>query len=209
MNSGQSQNNDLREIKSMMEKSTRFLSLSGLSSISAGIIALLGAVAGFLIMDDGSGEFIDRVNLESPFNYDIRFWYLLADALLVLLLASAFGFYFSWRKAKRLNLAFWNHTARRTIYFFAVPMIVGGMFTIILLVRNDVTLVASSMLVFYGLSLFCASKYTFGEIRYMGLSEILLGILAGIFTSCSLIFWALGFGILHVIYGIILYKKYA
>jgi len=192
MEEHQAHKNDLKEIKSMMERSTRFLSLSGLSSIAAGIIALLGAFVAFLLMDS-----------------DDLVWYLILDGFVVLLLAGFFGFYFSWRKAKQMKLPFWNQTARRTLYYFAIPLLVGGIFTILLIVRNDFTLVASSMLIFYGVALFCASKYTYGEIQYLGISEILLGFLAGIFIQYGLIFWALGFGVLHIIYGIVLYIRYS
>ncbi|NQV02920.1 MAG: hypothetical protein HQ542_09760 [Bacteroidia bacterium] len=209
MEERQSHKNDLREIKSMMEKSTRFLSLSGLSSISAGIVALIGAFVAFLMLDYGSVIYTEKFYQVSPSRVDGLVWYLLVDAILVMVVASIFGIYFSWRKAKRRNLPFWNQTAKRTLYSFAVPLLIGGVFTIILMIRNDVTLVASSMLIFYGLALFCASKYTFSEIQYLGLSEIVLGILAGIFINFGLIFWALGFGVLHIIYGIILYTKYS
>lgn len=181
-----------------MERSTRFLSLSGLSSISAGIVALLGALIAFFILYQG---------YTLPGSDLI--WYLILDGIVVLVLSIVAGFYFSWRKANQKKLPFWNQTARRTLYFFALPLLAGGLFTIILIVRNDVALVAPTMLIFYGLALFSASNYTFGEIQFLGISEILLGILAGIFIDFGLLFWALGFGVLHIIYGFVIYARYS
>ena len=64
------------------------------------------------------------------------------------------------------------------------------------------------MLIFYGLALINSSKYTFFEIRYLGIAEIVLGLIASVFVSSGLILWAAGFGLLHIIYGIIMYYKY-
>jgi len=89
-----------------------------------------------------------------------------------------------------------------------IPLITGGLFALILLYRNDSTLLASVTLIFYGLALVNAGKYTLGEIQYLGVFEIVLGLLAGIFTCWGLLFWAIGFGILHIVYGLVMYYRY-
>jgi hypothetical protein len=38
--------------------------------------------------------------------------------------------------------------------------------------------------------------------------EIGLGLLAGIFIDFGLLFWTLGFGIMHVIYGTMMYYRH-
>jgi hypothetical protein len=53
-----------------------------------------------------------------------------------------------------------------------------------------------------------ASKYTFNDIRYLGFCEIILGLGAAVYVGYGLYFWALGFGILHIIYGAMMYYKY-
>ena len=53
-----------------------------------------------------------------------------------------------------------------------------------------------------------ASKYTLNDIRYLGLTEIFLGLVALVFLEYSLLFWAIGFGLVHIIYGIVMYYKY-
>jgi len=116
--------------------------------------------------------------------------------------------YFSCRKAKRNHLKLWNHTTKRLLVHLFIPLIAGGFFTLILIFRSDIKLVASAMLTFYGLALLNAGKYTFGEIHYLGILEIVLGLFAGIFTNFGLVFWTIGFGILHIVYGLIMYFRY-
>jgi uncharacterized membrane protein HdeD (DUF308 family) len=64
------------------------------------------------------------------------------------------------------------------------------------------------MLIFYGLALVSAGKFTFGEIHYLGMLEVLTGLLALVFPSIALFLWAFGFGVLHILYGLIMHKKY-
>jgi hypothetical protein len=64
------------------------------------------------------------------------------------------------------------------------------------------------MLIFYGLALLNASKYTLKEIRYLGMSEICLGLIASAWVQFGIVFWGIGFGMLHIIYGTFMYFKY-
>ncbi len=200
---------ELKEIKNLMEKSSRFLSLSGLSAIFAGLIALIGAfIAYYFILDNGRilyDEYFQPLNKTSLINIKIA---LIIDALAVFVLAIIGAVYFSMRKAKKQNLKFWSNTTKRILYNFSLPLLVGGLFIIILILQNNIHLVASATLIFYGLALLNASKYTFGEIHYLGLSEIVLGLAAGIFLYYGIFFWAVGFGLLHIVYGWVMYYKY-
>ncbi len=201
---------NLHEIRNLMEKSSRFLSLSGLSGVSAGIIALIGAAVAFLYLDFDERYF----NIDQYFRHDmhqqmqsgIRF--LVLDAIIVLVLALAAGLYFTTRRARKKGLRVWDNTAKRVIVNLFLPLASGGVFCIILLYHGIVFLVAPATLIFYGLALINASKYTLPEIRYLGISEILLGLIGSVFVGCGLIIWAVGFGILHIIYGTGMYFKY-
>ncbi len=200
---------DLLAIRNMMERSSKFLSLSGLSGIVAGICALIGAAAAyFLILDSGQLQY-DQY-LQGLGNASARSVRLLLgiDALVVLIVASFGAFYFSMLKSKKANQPLWTNSARRLLGHLLIPLVTGGLFAIILVTGNKIQLVASVTLIFYGLALVNAGKFTFGEIHYLGLTEIILGILAGIFVNHGLLFWTLGFGILHIVYGIVMYYKY-
>lgn len=201
---------NLAEIRNLMERSSRFLSLSGLSGISAGICALIGAAFAYFYLDNSFywPDQISKIFVNAGFKKDFLVFFFV-DAFGVLISACLLAFFFSYRKAKRNNWMFWDKTAWLTIINLAIPLATGGAVCLILVfVYYQVYLIAAMTLIFYGLALLNASKYTLTEIRYLGLSEIVLGIIAAIFPGYGLVFWTLGFGILHIIYGIVMYYKY-
>jgi len=200
----------LTEIRNMMERSSRFISLSGLSGVAAGIIALIGAGIAFFYLNFDQRYFnINRYFEERMYEKYAGSWLFIAlDAGMVLLLALSAGIYFITRRAKRKGIKAWDGTARRMIFNLAIPLMAGGIFCLILLYHHLVFLVAPSTLVFYGLALLNASKYTFHEIRILGITEILLGLTASWLVGYGLLFWAIGFGLLHIIYGLLMYARY-
>lgn len=200
---------DLQAIREIMERSSKFLSLSGISGVFAGVVGLLGAFAAYLIIPDFSALSADRsaeVVTEST-NYTLLL-YLGLNLFLVLLVAVVGAVYFSVKKARQANQPFWNGSTRRMINYFLIPFITGGLFTLILVYRNDWELVVPAMLIFYGLALVNAGKFTLGEVHYLGLTEIALGILAAVFVNLGWLLWAIGFGVMHIVYGIMMYYKY-
>ena len=200
----------LDEIRNLMERSSRFISLSGLSGISAGIIALLGAFFAIFYLKfdiryfDINRYFNDILYCVTP----QKFYTLLIVAAVILILALAFAIFFTTRKAKRKGLKVWTHSTRLMLYNLAVPLAAGGIFSLILLYHNLVFLIAPVTLMFYGLALLNASKYTLPEIQWLGISEIILGLVACIWIGYGLIFWIVGFGLLHILYGSIMYFRY-
>ena len=197
---------DLSEIKHLMNKSSRFMSLSGLSGILAGIYALLGAYLGYTI--------IYRDNVISNDGYrtlvldgkDIINVVLIAFAVVTLSIIT--GIYLSWRKAKTQNESFWNSASKRLLINFLIPLATGGFFILFLIEKEIYVFVAPLTLVFYGLALVNASKYTLGYIRYFGITMILIGLASVWFLGYGLFFWALGFGVCHIIYGVLMHFKY-
>ena len=89
-----------------------------------------------------------------------------------------------------------------------IPLITGGLFCLALLYHGLAGLVAPATLVFYGLALVNASKYTLHDIRNVGYCEIVLGLASLFFLGYGLEVWVIGFGILHIIYGSLMYWKY-
>lgn len=196
---------DLAHIRSMMERSSRFLSLSGLSGVGAGIV---GLVTGFIVMYLTNDYFVDY-NLYQPKVYQSDMLYrLIVLGASALLLAIFCGCYFTVRKSKKLGLQIWTATTKKILVQLAIPLAVGGIFVLALLQYNLYGLIAGTTLIFYGLALVNAEKYTYSDIKYLGFLEILLGCLSLFFIGKGLIFWTIGFGVLHIVYGIILYRKY-
>jgi hypothetical protein len=193
---------DLSEIRQMMEKSTKFLSLAGWSGIMAGIYALAGA---FLIYSQTNlPEFTSYI---SDGNSD-ELGKIITIGSVVLLLAISTCIFLSRKKAHSNNEVLWNATTRRLVLNMAIPLFAGGILILIFISHNFIGLIAPLTLIFYGLSLVNASRFTFDELRYMGIFEIILGLLCTSFIHLSLIFWSIGFGILHIIYGIYMHWRY-
>lgn len=200
---------DIKVIKKIMEESSRFLSLSGLSGLFSGMIALVGAsIAIFFFLDGKVILSEDYFTSISPSEITILKTGLLLDAFLTLLLAVGASIYFSYRKTLRDSTKIWTPVSRRLLINLLVPLFSGGVLIIILYSQNNWQLIIPSMLIFYGLALVNAGKFTYGEIFYLGLIEILTGLLSALFPGYGVIFWAFGFGFLHITYGLIMYRKY-
>lgn len=199
----------LQDIKRMMERSSRFISLSGLSGVSAGICAMIGAYIAHGWIRSYEGPEAAR---PAPIGRGIA-WegfelQLFGLAMAVLVAALLTSTIFTWRKARKNQLPIWDHASKKLAVNMAIPLAAGGVFVIGLLQNGGWNYVAPACLVFYGLALVNASKYTLTDIRYLGLLEIALGCICMYFPHEGLYFWAGGFGILHIIYGLIMWWKY-
>lgn len=198
----------ISSIKKIMERSTKFISLSGLSGILAGVYALIGAGLAYEIIP------ADIVLTPEPnrglFNvYSIGFIAeLAAIALAVLVLSIATGFILTVRKARRGGQTVWNQSSRALLRNGLVPLLSGGFFILMLLSHGYYSLISPSCLIFYGLALTAASQYTYSDVKLLGISEIIIGMLALLIPGLGLMFWALGFGAMHILYGSVMYYKY-
>jgi len=197
----------LRDIKRIMERSSRFLSLSGFSGIIAGICALAGAWLAKYKLEQYYSRYDERTFFDGHDFNDLKNELLLIAGI-VLVLALSLSFFFTWRKAKRSHVSIWNHTSKKLLVNMIIPLAAGGFFILAMLQYNDWRFVAPACLVFYGLALVNSSKYTFTDIRYLGFLEIILGLINTQYIGYGLYFWAAGFGVLHIVYGIIMWWKY-
>lgn len=201
----------LSDIKSLMERSSRFLSLSGLSGIFIGIYALTGSFAAWWYFQNyviPRSGYIDYTTITNAYRYTPFVSFLIKDASIVLALSLITGYILSQRFAKKQGLKIWDSTAKRMAINLFIPLLTGGIYCLILLKQQHIELIAPAMLMFYGLALLNASKYTFNDIRYLGILEIILGLIAAMSPDIGLVCWAIGFGMLHIIYGITMYYKY-
>lgn len=205
-----SQLTELKEIRSIMERSSRFISLSGLSGISAGVIALISAfITHSYLVSEGVRETFESRYLPITKEKEgevILMLGLIALATLAIALLVSFGF--TARKAKKEGVKLFDRSAIRLAINMAVPLATGGAFCLALLYHHEYGLVAPATLVFYGLALFNAGKYTLDDIRYLGISQIGLGLIASFNVGYGLEFWAVGFGVLHIVYGFVMWYKY-
>lgn len=203
---------DISDIRKMMERSSRFISLSGLSGVSAGICALIGAFIAYPYVS-GSKEYLIDVNLAlvqvmtHSYTVLLNTW-LFWIAMGTLVAAVVLAFLFTWRKSRTQGIPLWGSASRRLIFNLAIPLIVGGIFLFKLLLLQAYTMFAPGCLIFYGLALLNASKYTYPEIRYLAYSQIILGLINMVFPGYGIFFWAAGFGVLHIFYGSFMWWKY-
>lgn len=202
----------LKDIRRIMDRSSRFISLSGLSGISAGIFALAGAFIAWpyvygrkdLYIADGTSFFSGQsAGLSAVLNTWI-FWI----ALATFLCAFVSAFFFTWLKSRKQGIPLWGKTAKRLMLQVAIPMAAGGLFLLKLAQFGTFGLIAPGCLIFYGLALINASRYTLDEIRYLGYTEVLLGLAGMWFVGYGLYFWAAGFGVFHIVYGAFMWWKY-
>ena len=196
---------DLSHIRSMMERSSRFISLSGLSGVFAGLSALIGGLYVYQLFKANGLDYFDgehklySVDLVSE---------LVIIALIILFFALTFGIFFTIRKSRKYNLPIWTTATKKMLINLAIPLVVGGVFCLALLYHQIYVLIAPATLLFYGLALINAEKYTFSDIKYLGFCELALGCVSLFFLGYGLVFWIIGFGILHILYGLIVFKKY-
>lgn len=197
----------VQDIKKMMERSSRFISLSGLSGVSAGVFALIGT---WFAYDWIYEYYSNEESSQSYYSPDFKqlTWNLTGLAVIILAAAILSALYFTWRKARRNKLPIWDHTSRKLLINLCIPIVAGGIFVFGLLQYSEWRFIAPVCLIFYGLALVNASKYTLSEIRYVGLIEIVLGLINMWWIGYGLYFWAAGFGILHIVYGTLMWWKY-
>jgi len=203
MKQNQAYEKDIASIRQLMERSVKFLSLSGLSGILAGVYALIGASIVYVL-----------------FQYPLAPWQyryesikdsiplLIFIALVVLIASLVTGYLLASKKASRLGVKFWDSTTQRLIVNLVIPLATGGVFITALLLNGHYGVAAPATLIFYGLALINASPNLYDEIRYLGYCEIALGIIASFLPGFGLLFWAIGFGVMHIVYGALMYKKY-
>ena len=196
---------DISEIRQIMERSSNFISLSGLSGVLAGIYALIGSYIAYRVV------YIEQSLLRAREVYIDEQGTIIKLAIIaaiVLILALATGIYLTAKKSKKTSFSFSDAGLRNLLLKILIPLVTGGVFILILVSRGYYGIVAPSFLIFYGLSLINGSKYTVTDIKYLGFSEITLGLVCALLPGYGLLFWAAGFGLMHILYGSIMYFKY-
>lgn len=196
---------DISDIREMMQRSSRFISLSGLSGIMAGIYALIAAFIAFKIAY--TFETIEYTEVLVR-NVTGKRFELILIAITTLTLTVITGIVLTKNKANKQNLPSWDQNAKKVIINLLIPLVTGGVLILLFYQYGLIRLIAPITLIFYGLGLVNASHYTFRDIRVLGIIEIALGLIACLYTGYGLLFWSIGFGVLHIIYGTTMYLKY-
>ena len=200
----------LADIRGLMSRSGRFLSLSGLSGVWAGACAL--AAAAFAYWRAGvaplSGvdyytayyrQYQDAGAIE-PFVFTV--------GVVTIVVAVAGAAFFTLRRARATNYQLWNATSRQLLSALLWPLATGGLLVLAHWYQGDYGYSAAITLIFYGLALLSASRYLVPEIRALGYCEVALGLVVAFLPGYGIDAWALGFGVLHIVYGAVMWRRY-
>lgn len=193
---------DIAQIRAIMERSSKFLSLAGWAGIMAGLYALAGAYIAYEVLDFNP----DRIIYNLPQSTGLL--KVIALAVVILLLAIGTAIILSYNKATKRGEKLWNAIVKRLVVNMAVPLVVGGLLILIFIAKGMIGFMAPFTLLFYGLALYNAGRFTYEIIKSLGLIQIGLGLLSAYYIEYGLICWALGFGALHILYGIYMHYRY-
>lgn len=202
--------NTLNEIKDLMEKSSRFQSISGLSIVIVGLLAsVVSAGAWLMLLPHSDISWLpttcNGILINSPFRTKIAVF----SALLLLVISFSTVSFFSLHKMKKQRGAVsFDSTLRRCLFHFCVPMVVGGLLCAAMLLQGHYGLTSTFMLVFYGLALINCSHYTSSSIAMLGYAQLVLGVVDCFAVSHAILLWWLGFGLMHILFGIYFIIKY-
>ncbi len=193
----------LQDIRNIMERSSRFISLSGWSGIAAGVCALAGGwlvynkLEQYRILSSGSGGCVDCVAYE-----------IIKIALVVFAAALSLAFLFTWIRSHKDGIQLWGNSSKRLLWNTLMPLAVGGLVALRFAHLGYYQMLVPVCLIFYGLALVHGSKFTLGEVKYLGYMMLLAGLANLWWLDYSLFFWSLGFGVFHIFYGVIMWWKY-
>jgi len=200
----------LTEIRAIMERSSRFLSLSGLSGVGAGVVALAGtAVAHYYLHQEYGEQGYQQLFQTTVSERLAALPFLLGLAVAMIVAAVLVAAFFTLRRTRRDGLrSLWTAPARRLLGALLLPLVAGGLFCLQLFLSGAPELVVPGLLVFYGLALLNGSKYTLDEIKYLGITQISLGLVALLVPAYGLLLFGAGFGLGHIGYGLLMYNRY-
>ena len=195
---------NLRIIRSLMEKAHIYRAVSAPAAFTGGVLALLAAgwPVWHALANHGDAVMCDKCFLET--------W------LIILGIASALNVVLLAREAKRRSQPFVSAGMRMALKAFAPPMLVGGCVGIGLIVfLHNLTLAAFIWALCYGLALLSTASFSPRSLVRLGWAFVITGLLtffawaansdvrllASDLGPASLVM-GLTFGLLHVVYAL-------
>lgn len=112
------------------------------------------------------------------------------------------------KKAKKNGTQLWDQSSKNALERLLIHLLTGGIFCVAMMHLGMLGLITPLTLIFYDLALISASNFSYSIIKQLGIVEIVLGIVNLFFIGYGLYFWALGFGVLHIVYGTYVYLKF-
>jgi len=189
VNVGDKAIDNLRFIRETMERSTHFTAVPGYGGILMGVTAVAAAYI---------------ANVQADFRSWQTTW------LIEAALAFVIGLFAMWQKSKISKTSLMSAPAKKFALGFFPPLICGVILTYALFrLGTDKDLVISVWLLLYGTAVVCGGMFSVKIVSIMGWIFILMGALAVFVpTMYSDGLMAFSFGILHIIFGVIIARKY-
>lgn len=195
----------ISDIRKIITERTKFKALSGISGILAGCYAIIGAWIAYRIIYNSNDILYSKFKA-GYYSNDIGLLFLVAFIVLVASIAT--GIFFSWKKAKESGEKLFNKVAWKILGHFSIFMLSALVLLIATYLNGYYTLLAPICLLFYGLSLIHVSSFINSEVFGLGLSIVAIGLISLFFPGYGLLCWTLGFGLMHMIYGFMMWYKY-
>jgi hypothetical protein len=183
---------NLRYIRETMERAGSFTAVPGWGGVAMGVTAV---AASFIAAWQGStGR-----------------W--LATWLIEGVLAVSLGMLAMWRKAAKAGLPMWSAPARKFVFSFVPPLLVGAALTIVLWRAGAVTAIPGVWLMLYGTGVITGGAFSVPIVPVMGACFLIEGALAVFSPPAWSVPWnnvllGLGFGGLHILFGAIIARRY-
>jgi hypothetical protein len=179
---------NLQYIRETMERATAFTGISGWGQVAIGITAL---VTSFIAAQ------------QKAFKNWLAIW--LAEAVVALLIAG-------WsidRKARAVKMPLLSGPGRKVAFSLSPPIFAGGLLTIVLYRAGLTVAIPGVWLLLYGTGVVTGGMFSVSVVPIMGLCFMMLGAAAFLApTGFADWFMAAGFGGLHIVFGVIIARRY-
>lgn len=180
---------NLRVIRDAMERAGSFTSIPGWGGFIIGLTALGAAYVG-----------AGRVTEPRAW---LNIWLIEAGV------ASVIGAVTIWLKWRRAATPFMSGAAKRFFISYFAPMIAGAILTATIAHRGAFDVLPSLWLLLYGTAFVSSGAFSIRVIPVMGLCYMALGVFAAMVRlPVGNIILGAGFGLLHVVFGLIIARRY-
>jgi hypothetical protein len=178
---------NLRFIRATMENATAFTGISGKGYALAGLTAIAAAWI--------------AAQQTLPL-----LW--LAVWLLEATLACSVTLLLSADKARRQGKSLWSGSGRKLLFAFLPTMAVGAVVTLAFYLQGNTVLLPGLWLILYGAGVMTAGAHSIRPVPLMGFLFIMLGSAQLLVPATTNLTLALGFGGLHLAFGILIWRQH-
>jgi hypothetical protein len=179
---------NLRFIRETMEAAATFTAVSGWGTVLIGLTALVAA------------------GLAASTQSTVRWVFIwMCEAVI----SVGISIYTMSLKSRAAGLPLWSEPARKIVFSFVPPMLVGALLTLVCFEHDLLGLLPGVWMLLYGVGVVAAGTFSVRIVPVMGLAFMVVGTVA-LFAPAS---WttacmAAGFGGLHLFFGALIARRH-